>query len=60
NPRERGGEKDLALFLFFCTVKKIIYLCIIKIKNKVMAVISMFYGIIISMYFRDNRRHPLK
>ena len=24
-----------------------------------MAVISMFYGIIISMYFMDNRRHKL-
>lgn len=24
-----------------------------------MAVISMFYGIIVSMYFMDNRRHKL-
>jgi hypothetical protein len=24
-----------------------------------MAVISMFYGIIISMFFKDNRRHHL-
>jgi hypothetical protein len=25
--------------------------------RKIMAVISMFYGIIVSMYFFDNRRH---
>jgi hypothetical protein len=26
---------------------------------KIMATLSMFYGIIISMFFRDNRRHHL-
>jgi len=28
-------------------------------KNKIMATLSMFYGILISMYFRDNRQHNL-
>jgi hypothetical protein len=30
------------------------------IKNKkIMATLSMFYGIIISIFFRDNRQHKL-
>jgi hypothetical protein len=28
-------------------------------KREIMATLSMFYGIIISMFFRDNRQHTL-
>ena len=30
-----------------------------KEKNSIMAVLAMFYGIIVSMYFFDNKRHHL-
>jgi hypothetical protein len=30
-----------------------------KISNSAMAIISMFYGIIISMYYLDNKQHHL-
>ena len=31
----------------------------ILLKELVMAIISMFYGIIISMYYMDNKQHNL-
>jgi len=42
-------KPDCIIFVF--TVKKVIL--------KDMAIISMFYGIIVSMYYLDNRKHNL-
>ena len=36
---------------------KKLYLCAVIIR--IMATLSMFYGIIVSMFYRDNRRHQL-
>jgi len=35
------------------------YICSYKLKHNTMAIISMFYGIIISMYYLDNKQHNL-
>jgi Domain of unknown function (DUF4160) len=35
------------------------YICSYKLKHWTMAIISMFYGIIISMYYLDNKQHNL-
>ncbi len=37
--------------------KKLILYLILCINHYYMAIISMFYGIIVSLYFFDNRRH---
>lgn len=49
----------MALDWNFFFNKKIMFAFILKINGEKMPTISMFYGIIIFMYFMDNNEHNL-
>ena len=46
-------------FLLLMDLEQKYYICSHKLKHNTMAIISMFYGIIISMYYLDNKQHNL-
>jgi len=63
-PKQDNQKKDVLYrdepkLKLFHQSKSIIFALGCKINNLVMAIISMFYGIIISMYYLDNKQHNL-
>jgi len=58
--KRRAGEIFCPLLFLKEDISKIFcYFALLMINNRIMAVLSMFYGLIISMFYGDNKQHKL-